>query len=138
MLIYKGGEIAEAGTYINPTDGSRAKISTGQRLPGDKAATFLKLSHCVALTVLVAAGAAMSAALPFGIGVLMMVFALAAVGAIGAVVVFTMRLTSEVFGRNATFGWAPSAAYLAGKKTQKGKKDEEAKKDEADKHEEDK
>lgn len=67
-------------------------------------------------------GLALSAALPFGIGVMVFFWIAAAAGALCAVGYTCFSLLREVLGKTALFGYAPTAAYMTGKKGRKGRK----------------
>jgi len=77
----------------------------------------------VSLSVYIAgaAGVILSAALPFGTGLLVLALLIAVAGALVGITLGGMRAIADSMGGIATFGWAPTAAYLAGKKG-KGRK----------------
>lgn len=61
----------------------------------------------------------LSVAFPYGIGLVVFVWVIALVGAIAGVGIASFILLKELFGKTSTFGYAPTTAYLAGKKTKK-------------------
>jgi hypothetical protein len=77
------------------------------------------ISKPVPLFVLALFGVALSAALPYGLGLAVIVWVIALAGAIFGAGFATYSLLKELLGKNATFGYAPSAAYLAGKQMKK-------------------
>jgi hypothetical protein len=89
------------------------------------------LSGRIPLVTLFLFALALSVAFPYGIGLVVFVWIIALVGAIAGVGIASFILLKELFGRTSTFGYAPTTAYLAGKKTKK--KSKEASSQEADK-----
>ncbi len=67
---------------------------------------------------------ALSVVFPYGLGVAVFAWGIALVGALFGVGFACYLLLKELLGRPATFGYAPTTAYLAGKKTKK-RQDEE-------------
>lgn len=82
-----------------------------------------KRSLRVPLFVLFLFGLATSVALPYGIGLAVFVWAIALIGALAGVAFASYVLLKELLGKTASFGYAPTMAYLAGKKTNKGRKE---------------
>jgi len=76
---------------------------------------------------------ALSVVFPYGLGIAVLAWVIALVGAVLGVGYASYILLKELLGKTATFGYAPTAAYLAGKKTKKARKagssDEETKND---------
>ena len=66
----------------------------------------------------------LSVVFPYGIGVAVLVWGVALTGAIIGTGFASYLLLKEFLGKTATFGYAPAAAYLAGKKTSKRRNDE--------------
>jgi hypothetical protein len=64
---------------------------------------------------------ALSVVFPYGVGVAVFVWGVALTGAIIGTGFATYLLLKEFLGRTASFGYAPVAAYLAGKKTARKK-----------------
>ena len=77
------------------------------------------MSKPVPLFVLALFGVALSAAFPYGLGLAVVVWVIALAGAIFGAGFATYSLLKELLGKTATFGYAPSAAYLVGKQTKK-------------------
>ncbi|HWR71573.1 MAG TPA: hypothetical protein VN604_00215 [Nitrospirota bacterium] len=85
------------------------------------------------LVILFLFGLALSVVFPYGLGIAVLAWVIALVGAVMGVGYASYLLLKELLGKTATFGYAPTAAYLAGKKTKKTRKagstDEEEKND---------
>jgi len=85
------------------------------------------------LVILFLFGLALSVVFPYGLGIAVLAWVIALVGAVLGVGYASYILLKELLGKTATFGYAPTAAYLAGKKTKKARKagssDEETKND---------
>jgi hypothetical protein len=64
---------------------------------------------------------ALSVMFPYGLGLAVFVWGVALAGAIIGTGFATYLLLKEFLGKTATFGYAPAAAYLAGKKIAKKK-----------------
>jgi hypothetical protein len=62
---------------------------------------------------------ALSIAFPYGIGVAVFAWMIALAGALAGAGFATYLLLKEALGKTMIFGYSPSAAYLAGKKTKK-------------------
>jgi hypothetical protein len=89
------------------------------------------LSKRVPLVTLFLFALALSVVFPYGLGIAVLAWVIALVGAVLGVGYASYILLKELLGKTATFGYAPTAAYLAGKKTKKTRKavssDEETK-----------
>jgi hypothetical protein len=85
------------------------------------------------LVILFLFGLALSVVFPYGLGIAVLAWVIALVGAVMGVGYASYLLLKELLGKTGTFGYAPTAAYLAGKKTKKtrkaGSSDEEEKND---------
>ena len=66
----------------------------------------------------------LSLAFPYGMGLVVFGWAIALIGALCAVGIACFSLLKDLFGRTATFGYAPTTAYMSGTKTKKRKKSE--------------
>lgn len=75
----------------------------------------------VSVFILILFGVALSAVFPYGIGLAVVAWVIALIGALIGVGFATYTLLKELLGKTATFGYAPTAAYMAGKKTKKKK-----------------
>jgi len=62
---------------------------------------------------------ALSVAMPYGIGLAVAAWVIALTGALVGAGFATYHLLKELGGRTPMFGYTPSTAYLAGKKTNK-------------------
>jgi hypothetical protein len=117
MLKHNGGEKVGKGTYWNLTNGERIDINTEGTLPGDAKKTYYRMPAAAIIVAGPVLGLMYAAFLPF-IGIAMLV---KLVGQkIGGEVM-------EMAHGSATFGWAPSASYLTGRKRKGAKKEEVAK-----------
>ena len=123
MKTINGGSAVQGGYYLSKSNWEIFPIEKdGQKLPGAASEHYVKLNTAAALLIMPVLGGLMVVFLPF-IGLY-----LAAKTAVGGV--------SGAFNRSAqdlaatiTPGWAPGAAHLTGKATEK--KAEEAKAEDA-------
>jgi hypothetical protein len=69
MFLYRGWQAVEKGTYWDPDTGKKIVMKDDGVLPANRKETFLKLPDSYLLIPLFLVGLALSAALPFGIGV---------------------------------------------------------------------
>jgi hypothetical protein len=84
------------------------------------------LSGKTAITMLAVFGLLLSVAFPFGLGIVAVIWVIALIGALtGAGIAFFM-LIKELLGKTPAFGYAPTTAYLAGKKMKKRAKADSA------------
>ncbi len=67
---------------------------------------------------------ALSVVFPYGVGVAVFVWGIALTGALIGAGFASYLLLKEFLGKTAIFGYAPTAAYLAGKKTSKPRNNE--------------
>jgi len=82
------------------------------------------LSKRIPVVILVLFGLALSVAFPYGIGLAVLVWAIALIGALFGVGFASYLLLKELLSKTTTFGYAPTTAYMAGKKAKKGRKEE--------------
>lgn len=132
MFIYKGGQTVKGGTYWDPEKHGKIVLTDGANLPGGGKDTYFKLPESLLLIPMLLLGLALSLAMPYGIGFVAFIAIIALMGALYAAGSGTYKLMKEMFGKTATFGYAPGTSYLAGKKTKKSEKDEPAETDEKD------
>jgi hypothetical protein len=90
------------------------------------------LSGRIPVVILILFGLALSAAFPYGLGLAVLVWAIALIGALFGVGLASFVLLKELFSKTSTFGYAPTAAYMAGKKTKKSKKEKSVDEDKKD------
>ena len=105
---------------------------TAYTAPAEPAKKRGLLSGRTAITLLLIVGFIMSVAFPFGIGVVVFVGILALAGALTGVGIAFVTLLKELLGKTPAFGYAPTTAYMAGKKMKKKAKEgpaDEQKKD---------
>ena len=115
------------------TDGTT--ISAGGKLQGEGMQLRKKglLSGPIPITILILFALALSVIFPYGLGIAVLAWVIALTGALFGVGFASYLLLKELLGKTGTFGYAPTAAYLAGKKMKKTRKaessDEEKKND---------
>lgn len=95
------------GTEAKPSPGGIPKIWM-------RAALFIAFLFALALSVI----------FPFGMGVVIFVWVIAVAGALFGAGLMCFSLVKSMFGKTATFGYAPTTAYMTGKKTRKRMKAE--------------
>lgn len=78
----------------------------------------------IALAILMLAGLALSMAFPYGIGFVVFVWVIVLAGALSAVAFLSFGLLKDMLSKTATFGYAPTTAYMAGKKMKARRKKE--------------
>jgi hypothetical protein len=125
MFLYKGGQTVKKGTYWESEKNAKIVLDAGGVLPGGTKELYFRLPESYALIPIVLVGIGLSMAFPYGAGFLLFVTLIALCAALYAAGTATTRLLKEVLGKNATFGYSPTTAYMAGKKTKKRGKDEE-------------
>jgi hypothetical protein len=106
MLINKGGQIADRGTYWDLRIGSRIDIEGEGVLPGSEKATYIKMPALVMLLVGPIIGLLYAILLPF-IGI-------ATVAALAGQTM--LKGMNHIAAKSVSFGWRPKNAYLSGKK----------------------
>ncbi len=133
MFLYKGGQTVKKGTYWESEKNAKIVLETDGMLPGGTKEMYFRLPESYALIPIVLIGLALSMAFPYGAGFLVFITLLALSAAVYAAGAATARLMKEMLGKNANFGYSPTTAYMAGKKTTKkrGADDEEAGKNDA-------
>ncbi len=77
------------------------------------------MSGRMAFIVLGIFGFLLAVAFPYGMGLVVFAWAIALIGALCAVGIACYSLLKDLFGRTATFGYAPTTAYMSGTKTKK-------------------
>jgi hypothetical protein len=68
-------------------------------------------------------------AFPYGVGFVAFIVLMAMSGALYAAGFASIKIFKEMFGKTAVFGYAPTTAYMAGKKTKKSANDAASKED---------
>ena len=96
----------------------------GNRLQGNKKQGLLSGPMPMAALTLVVL--ALSVVFPYGIGVAVFAWVIALAGALVGAGFATYLLLKEAFSKTSSFGSAPTAAYLAGKKTKKARNSRQA------------
>ena len=106
MLVYRGGQEVEEGTYWNVADGCRIDAGDSERLPGGAGTVYLRMAPAVMLVVGPVTG--------------MVYFLLLPVLTLGVVIQAVARRLwtglSGLVGHLAYFEWRPTESYLGGRK----------------------
>ena len=71
------------------------------------------------IVILIFFALALSVAFPYGLGIAVLVWVIALTGALIGVGYASYLVLKELFSKTGSFGYAPTAAYLAGKKMKK-------------------
>jgi hypothetical protein len=122
MNLYRGGMTVSRGTYWNPVDGHQVDMKDEGSLPGDGGTRYLRMPPGGLLVVAPVLGLMYVFFLPlFGIGTVLMAWLAAAIGVCTTVVLAGIKVSSSMVGRNASFGWSPTATFLSGKRRRKRK-----------------
>ena len=102
---------------------AQMEASIGNGLQSRKRGLLSGPAPIAALTLFVVA---LSIVFPYGIGVAVFAWVIALAGALAGAGFATYLLLKEALGKTMIFGYSPSAAYLAGKKTKKARKSGQA------------
>ncbi len=124
MFLYKGGQMVKKGTYWDPDTGKKIVLKDEGMLPGNAKESFFRFPESYYLIPAILIGIALSAAFPYGVGLVIFFCLIALGGALYYAGNSCYKLLKEMLGRGATFGYAPTTSYLAGKKTKKRAKGE--------------
>lgn len=111
MLIYKGGQKIEKGTYWDLRKGHRVNAAQKGVLPGGDTSIYLRIPSAAMLLFGLISGVLYVVFLPF-IGI-----ALIAAAALRRVVEVLVSLAGSSF----SFDWRPKSAYLTWKRKEKPK-----------------
>ncbi|HTZ17361.1 MAG TPA: hypothetical protein VMB78_02875 [Dissulfurispiraceae bacterium] len=122
MFLYKGGNTVKKGTYWDSEKNEKIVLTEDGLLPGTGKDLYFRLPESYLLVPLFLLGLGLSMAFPYGVGFILFISLIALMGAIYAASFASIRIFREMLGRNATFGYAPTTAYMTGKKTKKAKK----------------
>ncbi|MBI4685448.1 MAG: hypothetical protein HY755_09645 [Nitrospirae bacterium] len=93
----------------------------------------LRLSGLTALSILFLFGLVLSIIFPYGIGVAVFVWIIALLGALCGAGLACFNLVKDMLGKTATFGYAPTTAYMTGKKMKKRRREESSEEEKTDK-----
>ncbi len=118
MLIWKGKELAEKGTYWDTSTGDRITFEEQGILPGDRSKIYVKASSTSMLLMSPVLGLMFAIFLPF-IGIAMTLSFLGK-----KIVIAGKRIAQDIVSagaKNMFFSWRPLQAYLA--KRRQGKKE---------------
>jgi hypothetical protein len=77
------------------------------------------LTGRTAVSMLIIFGLILAVAFPFGLGIVVIVWAVALIGAIAGAGFAFITLLKELLGKTPSFGYTPTTAYMAGKKMKK-------------------
>ena len=114
------GELMEGEGTVFGTDGNEQKGGRMHPLGNRR----MRLSGKTAIFALCLTGVALSMAFPFGLGLVVLSWVIALTGTVFAVGFACYRLLKDLLGGTATFGYAPTTSYMAGKKIRKRRKEE--------------
>jgi hypothetical protein len=108
-------------TYSQQMEASGAAFAGSNETRGGMRPAGKKslVSKRVPLMILGLFGVALSAAFPYGLGLAVVVWGIALIGALFGVGFATFALLKDMSGKTATFGYSPATAYMTGKKTKK-------------------
>jgi hypothetical protein len=132
MFLYKGGHSVKRGTYWDPETREKVILKEDGMLPGTSKETYFKLPESYLLIPLFMLGLGLSMAFPYGVGFVAFIVLMAMSGALYAAGFASIKIFKEMFGKTAVFGYAPTTAYMAGKKTKKSAKDAASQEDKKD------
>lgn len=130
MFLYKGGQSVGKGKYWEPNTGKKVILTENGFLPGNRKETYFKFPESYFLIPVLLLGLALSAAFPYGVGLVVFFCLIALSGALYAAGSASFRLLKEMLGKTATFGYAPTTSYMAGKKMKKERKEESTEEEE--------
>ncbi len=114
-MITQSQQLDDEGmAFVTKIDGLQKKTNQSGGKKG-------LMSGRTALIVLGIFGFVLSVAFPYGMGLVVFAGTIAMIGALCAVGIACFSLLRDLFGRTATFGYAPTTAYMSGTKTKKRK-----------------
>jgi hypothetical protein len=114
MFLYRGWQAVEKGTYWDPDTGKKIVMKDEGLLPANRKETYLKLPESYLLIPLFVVGLALSAALPFGIGVALF----ASMVVLHKILFHLVCRCEEVFGNGLAHMWVayrPGFSFFTGK-----------------------
>jgi hypothetical protein len=119
MFICKGGQAVKKGTYWSNGTSGKVILKDNGVLPGTQKEVYFKLpeSYLLILPILLALGLPM--VIPFRAEFMIFALIVATILAIYGAELACAIIIRKILGKTATFGYAPTTAYLAGKKTKK-------------------
>jgi len=97
---------------------------TSYAAQGDSSRKKGLLSGRTAISMLIVFGLLLAIAFPFGLGIVVFIWIIALIGALAGVGFAFFTLMKELLGKTPAFGYAPTTAYLAGKKMKKKAKED--------------
>ncbi len=120
-MVAHGHKAMEEGPALSADSG---ELDRGGRLSARNRVS--RLWTRTAFFVLFLFALALSVVFPYGLGIVIFVWLIALVGALCGAGLMCFTLVKNMLGRSATFGYAPTTAYMAGKKVRKRRKGEES------------
>jgi hypothetical protein len=81
------------------------------------------LTGRTAISMLILFGLLLAVAIPFGLGVVVLIWVIALIGAVMGAGFAFFTLLKELLGKTPAFGYAPTTAYMTGKKMKKRAKE---------------
>jgi hypothetical protein len=125
IMLTNGQQMATDATTLSESNNLQ-KDGTQPRKKG-------LLSGQKPIVILIFFALALSVAFPYGLGIAVLVWVIALTGALIGVGYASYLVLKELFSKTGSFGYAPNAAYLAGKKMKKTRKTGSSDADEKDK-----
>jgi hypothetical protein len=123
MFLCKGGQAVKKGTYWGTGKSGKVVLKDDGIMPGTQQEVFFKLpeSYLLILPILLILGLPM--VIPFRAEFMIIALVVATILALYVAELGFSVLIKRILGKTATFGYAPTTSYLAGKKTKKTRKE---------------
>jgi hypothetical protein len=123
MFLCKGGQPVKRGAYWGTGKRGKIVLKDNGILPGTGQEVYFKLpeSYLLILPILLTLGLPM--VIPFRIEFMIIALVVATILALYVAESVCSVLIKKILGKTATFGYAPTTSYLAGKKTKKIRKE---------------
>jgi hypothetical protein len=123
MFLCKGGQAVKKGTYWGTGKSEKVVLKDNGTLPGTGQEVYFKLpeSYLLILPILLTLGLPM--VIPFRTEFMIIALVVATILALYVAESVFSVLVKKILGKTATFGYAPTTSYLAGKKTKKIRKE---------------
>jgi len=123
MLICKGGQEVKKGSYWGAGTTGKIVLEDNGFLPGTERNMYFKLpeSYILILPILLALGLPMI--IPVRTEFVVIALVVATILAFYVAGIGFSVLIQKILGKTATFGYAPTTSYLAGKKMKKNRKE---------------
>ena len=123
MFLCKGGQPVQRGAYWSIGKRGKIVLKDNGTLPGTGQDVYFKLpeSYLLILPILLTLGLPM--VIPFRTEFMIIALVVATILALYAAESVCSVLIKKILGKTATFGYAPTTSYMAGKKTKKIRKE---------------